>query len=45
MSIYSDHSCGALSDEEFKSLCLWENAKDRYEAAHEFDDMEEEEEK
>ena len=30
MSIYSDYSVGALSDEEFKSLCRRENEKDRY---------------
>lgn len=30
MSIYSDYNAGALTDEEFKSLCQWENAKDRY---------------
>ena len=38
MSIYSDYKVGALSDEEFRSLCAWENAKDRYDMEHEFDD-------
>lgn len=30
MSIYSDYKCGALSDEEFKALCIHENEKERY---------------
>jgi len=30
MSIYSDYKAGALSDDEFDSLCAWENAKDEY---------------
>ena len=30
MSIYSDYKCGALTDEEFKALCIHENEKDRY---------------
>lgn len=28
MSIYSDHACGALSDEEFENECRKENTKD-----------------
>ena len=30
MSIYSDYKCGALTDEEFKALCIHENEMDRY---------------
>jgi hypothetical protein len=30
MSIYSDHKCGALSDEEFKRLVAIENRRERY---------------
>ena len=43
MSIYSDYNAGALTDEEFRSLCQWENAKDRYDQEHEFDEEDEEE--
>ena len=31
MSIYSDYKVGALSDNEFKSLCAKENVKERFE--------------
>ena len=30
MSIYSDHKCGALTDEEFSFLAARENALDRW---------------
>ena len=30
MSIYSDHKCGALSDEEFKRLAAIEDRRERY---------------
>lgn len=42
MSIYSDYKVGALSDEEYDSLCAWENRKDRYERDHEGDEDQEE---
>ena len=30
MSIYSDHKVGALTDEEYESLCALENRRERY---------------
>ena len=40
MSIFSDHNCGALSDNEFRFECNRMNAEDRYyesrEAADEY---------
>ena len=50
MSIYSDYKNMALTDDEFRSLCQWENAKDNYDVyleAQEYytdDDIEEENE-
>ena len=50
MSIYSDYKCGALSDDEFKSLCRRENEMERYDLLiekqeyHTDDDFEEESE-
>ena len=36
MSIYSDHNCGALSDEEFQNACTMMNNKEAiYEMEHE----------
>lgn len=32
MSIWSDHDCGALSDEDFERECIRMNNKDRWEA-------------
>ena len=31
MSIFSDHDCGAMSDDEFRSACAQMNAQDRAE--------------
>ena len=39
MSIFSDYSVGALSDDEFRSECARMNREDRWEREHEFDDM------
>lgn len=39
MSIFSDYSVGALSDDEFRSECARMNREDRWERKHEFDDM------
>ncbi len=30
MSIYSDHACGAISDDEFRDYCALENREERY---------------
>ena len=29
MSIYSDHKCGAITDQEFRNACARENRKER----------------
>lgn len=34
MSIFSDHDCGAMSDDEFRSACARMNAQDRAEQEH-----------
>ena len=39
MSIYSDHKCGALSDEEFRQLAAIEDRRERY---YEMQDIERE---
>lgn len=44
MSIYSDYKVGALSDDEYDSLCAWENRRERYEREHEDDEEQEVEE-
>ena len=43
MSIYSDYACGALTDEEFRSLGNYENRRERWYEEHRFDDYDEEE--
>lgn len=30
ISIFSDHACGAISDDEFRDYCAIENRKERY---------------
>jgi len=44
MSIFSDHECGAMDDDEFRDACRRLNRMDRYEREHEFDEVMEEEE-
>lgn len=39
MSIFSDYSVGALSDDEFRELGNRMNRQDRYEREHEHDDF------
>ena len=39
MSIYSDHDCNAMTDQEFRNACARENRKER-----QFEDMQELEE-
>lgn len=47
MSIWSDHDCGALSDEDFERECIRMNNQDRWEWEHflrdEYDNIESEE--
>lgn len=38
MSAYSDWKCGAITDEEYRSYCRWEDAMDRAEEREEPDD-------
>ena len=42
MSIFSDYRVGALDEVEFHNACVEENARDRWEREHEYDDEEEE---
>lgn len=30
MSAYSDWKCGALTDDEYRSYCEWEDRRDKY---------------
>ena len=39
MSIFSDHECGALSDDEFAMACARMNAEERYFKEHMYDDL------
>lgn len=43
MSIFSDHACGALSDEEFEQACRRMDREERYYEDHLYDEDEEEE--
>lgn len=43
MSAYSDWKCGAITEEEYKSYCNWEDLKDRAyeESLHDWQEEEE----
>ena len=41
MSAYSDWKCGALTDEEYRSHCEWEERRDRYLYEKQFEEEEE----
>ena len=43
MSIFSDHNCGALSDDEFREECKRMDRRERYEQEHMYDEYDDDE--
>ena len=43
MSIFSDHNCGALSDDEFREECKRMDRRERYEREHMYDEIDDDE--
>ena len=43
MSIFSDHNCGALSDDEFREECKRMDRRERYEREHMYDEYDDDE--